>query len=86
MQVEQIEVLRKNLHSDDCVHQLCTYILTPNSTQNAGTYRVVITGSGAKLNLTQSFTLLCYLGVLKVDIINDLSYHSYCPKDKQYNV
>ena len=85
MQVEQIEVLRKILNSEDCVHQLCTFIFTPNSTDNAGTYRVVITASGDNLNLTQSFTFPCYLGMLKIDIMNDLSYHSYCLMNKQYN-
>ena len=70
MKLEQTVVHRKVLNSDDCVHQLCTFIFTPNSTQNAGAYRVVITASDAsKNNITNSFNITSYLG----NLVNSIS-------------
>ena len=55
--VEQTVVHTKIVKSEDCVHQLCTFTFTPNSTQNAGTYSVIITVSGASENITSDDNL-----------------------------
>ena len=72
---------RKNLHSDDFIHQLCTFIFTPNSTENAGTYWMVITASGASQNITNSFNITSHLGtnikMFKLDNVIYFIRHLY---------
>ena len=62
VQVNQTVVHRNVLHSEDCVHQLCTFIFTPNLTENAGTYRVVIRASDDIVYSITSFTIPQNLG------------------------
>ena len=57
VKLEQTVVHRKVVKSEDCVHQLCTFTYTPNSAQNAGTYSMIITASGASQNITSDDNL-----------------------------